>query len=269
MLKKRLSAALSLMLAVMVFMTFQMAFVQEASAASKKTKYVVTQSTFTAKYNNGETSKSTTKYTYFKTGLTKSAKSDDYASKFTRYKNGYIKTVKSYNGKGKLERTTLYTYKFNKKGLPVTEKTYEVKGSRKTLLGTTTNTYYGNGQIKKSVEKYGSSVFTITYNKKGDVKTIINKSKQYYSKESFTGRKYDKKGNPIKSVSTFYYKDGNDVYKSTTTQTYKNKYDKHNNLIKVTETSVRKDSTGTYTDKYTNTYKYKKVKVPKKYLKFF
>ena len=259
--------ALILTFALVISVPFA-AFTQKASAASKKTKYVVTQETRIAK-EEGENVTTVYNMQYYKNGLLK-ARIYKSGSKtvYIRNKKGYITTVNEYDSKGKLEDTWGYTYKYDKKGNAISQTDYYYDNGVKKIGSTTKFKNYKNGKIKKETYVDGDYSWIVTYNKKGDVTSEVDKGKTY----SYTYKykyKYDKKGNPVKVVRTYSGKDSEGSESSVTTTTYKYKYDKHKNVKKAVITKVYKSSNYTYTDTTTELYKYKKVKVPKKFLKFF
>ena len=90
--KKYVKRYLSLVLTFTLVFAIPFAFTQEASAASKKTKYVTTSNTITYKNSDGSIgSTSTTNITYFKNGLAKTITySDGSKTVYTRNKKGYI-----------------------------------------------------------------------------------------------------------------------------------------------------------------------------------
>ena len=195
------------------------AFTHKADAASRKTKYVVTSCTVTAKNGNGKLVNETETYTYYKNGLQKSI-TDAAGSKevYSYNKKGYVTKIRYYESKGSADKTSVYDMTFNKKG----------------------DLIFDSG-------KFSSESYTDSY--------------------SF---KYDDKGNPIQMISTYSWKNSDGSGTVVTTESYVYTYDKNNNVKKAIVTYTEKladGSTSTYTNIYT--YKYKKVKVPRKYLKFF
>ena len=268
--KKHVKRYLSLALTFALVLAIPFAFTQEASAASKTTKYVTTSNTITYKNSDGSIgSTSTTNITYFKNGLAKTITySDGSKTVYTRNKKGYITSGTSYDKNGKLDYAYSYKYEYNKKGLPV--KQYEYDQYNK-LAGTYTVSFYKNGKEKESVFTFadGNGVNSYKYNKKGDI-TFVKYTDKTYSSWSNYSYKYDKKGNPTKIVRTEEWVDGSDSGKATSVTTYKYKYDKKKNVKQSDSTEVYTSSDGkTRTSSRTVTYKYKKVKVAKKFLKFF
>lgn len=262
--KKQVKRYFALALTFALVFAIPFAFTQEASAASKKTKYVVTSETIT--YSSGTTY--TTKYTYFKNGLLKSRTSTTGSQMiYTRNKKGDITSYKMKTSGGENIYAS-YKYEYNKKGLPV--KQYEYSEYNK-LVSTYNNSFYKSGKQKESVETLsdGNSTLTYKYNKKGDP-TLIRYSSGGYVTQATYSYKYDKKGNPVKAVSVDDVIDGGATEKSTTTTTYKYKYDKKKNIKRADITEVTTYNDGkTRTSSRTITYKYKKVKVAKKLLRFF
>ncbi len=265
---KRITA-LALTFALAIAVPFA-AFTHEADAASRKTKYVVTSCTVTAKNGNGKLVNETETYTYYKNGLQKSI-TDAAGSKevYSYNRKGYVTKIRYYESKGKKPADIrTYKYKYNKKGLAVKASEY---GKNKKLLGKARLTYYKNG--RKKAQRYISadktSVYDMTFNKKGDL--IFDSGK--FIGESYTNSysfKYDDKGNPTQMISTYSWQNSDGSGTVVTTESYVYTYDKNNNVKKaiVTYTDKLADgSTSTYTSMYT--YKYKKVKVPKKYLRIF
>lgn len=259
--------ALAITFALIIAVPFT-AFTQEASAASKKTKYVVTSQTRTRTDENGKPVTETVKYQYDKNGLSKAVIYQDGDKRtYTRNKKGYVTTTKYYDTKGQLDSVTNYTYKYDKKGNAVQQTVINVNGGVKTVEGTYKMTNYKNGKVKKEVytSADGSISSTTTYNKKGDWTGWINKGTNYLYVDKFT-YKYDKKNNPVKCVDTYTMQESGETSSSAITTTYKYKYDKHKNITTAVITRIYSDGS---TDTETLTYKYKKVKVPKKFLKFF
>ena len=245
------------------------AFTHKADAASRKTKYVVTSCTVTSKNGNGKWVKDTEKYTYYKNGHQKSITDAEGKEVYSYNKKGYVTKIRYYESKGKKPADIrTYKYKYNKKGLAVKASEY---GKNKKLLGKARLTYYKNGRKKAQhyISADKTSVYDMTFNKKGDL--IFDSGK--FSSESYTDSysfKYDDKGNPMQMISTYSWKNSDGSGTVVTTESYVYTYDKNNNVKKAIVTYTEKladGSTSTYTNIYT--YKYKKVKVPRKYLKFF
>ena len=262
--KKQVKRYLSLVLMFALVFAIPFAFTQQASAASSKTKYVVTSMKSTDDVGKTQT----TKYTYFKNGLLKtSSYSDGSKAVFTRNKKGYQTKFKRYEN-GKLDQTLTYKYKYNKKGLATKQSVYD---SDKKLIGFYTVTYYKNGKVKQ--EKYSQVgdkyELTFKYNKKGDCTLIKTVDKTLSSVDKYT-YKYDKNGNPVKESSVTTWKDNTGSGQSTTNVTHKYTYDKHKNIKKDVASYTYDYGNGEKsTSKITRTYKYKKVKVASKYLHFF
>ncbi len=273
--KKAYRRLMSVMLIFTLVLAIPFAFTQEASAASKKTKYVITKETH--QYTeDGKKKTDVTTYTYNKKGLCTSVRYGKTKIKYTRNKKGYISTEKMYTTKGKLLRTYTYSYKYNKKGLATREKKYLLtttrKGKKKELKFDTDFTYHKNKRVKSAniTNRESYSYEFIRYDKKkGMTYDQVFWDDDEYFKETHK-LTYDKTGHVIKDVATNNYYLESDVFTTVTTKTYKNTYDKHKNVKKSIVTITVKDSDGdTSTSKEVYTYKYKKVKVPKKYLKFF
>jgi len=292
---------LAVMLSVFVAMGFMVPFTQTASAASKtKTFYVTTQTKTVYKNEDGSKETFLLKYKYNKNGLVTEAYSKGYVSdgsttKYTRNSAGIVKTAKTYDKDGKQIEERKGTIK---NGKVTKSRTYTFIDGKKKLAESSTFTYTKKGQIKKEVvthEDYGKSTYIYTYWPNGNTKKMICRSSDYKYVENF-----DKKGN-LTSTKTTY---GTGEYKTTTTATYKYKFNKKGYVTKEVVTEKMTDASGnttktvrTYTYKYTynkagyvkreesnytsktgdhtyksssvTTYKYKKVKVPKKYWKFF
>jgi len=260
--------ALILTFALVIAVPFT-AFTQKASAASKKTKYVVTQQTRIAKDEDGKEAATVTKMQYDKNGLLKTRiYSGGDKEVYTRNKKGYVTTVKEYDSTGKLIDTWGYTYKYDKKGNRIEQTRYYYEDNVKKTGSTYKYTNYKNGKVKKQTYVDGDYSWVITYNKKGDATSDVDKGKTYIDTNKYT-YKYDKKGNPVKEVRTYTGKDSDGTYSNVTTTTYKYTYDKHKNIKKAVITEVYKSGNNTSTETWTMLYKYKKVKVPKKFLKFF
>lgn len=295
---KALRRVLSIILSLAVFIVFPLSFTQEVQAASTKTFYVTTQYKNVTTSSNGSKSTSTSKQTYDKNGLRTSSlyssNSGDYSYEsktvYKHNKRGYISAVKVYDKDGKLTDNMSYSYKYNSKGLPVTQKTYRISSGNKTLVSTGTITYYTNGVTKKESSKDtdGGSVVT-TYYSSGvlksykytaadgsvSVQTFDKKGSQISYKsngysEVHSTMKYDKKGNLVKDVYTVTssYEGQETEYTVTETTTYT--YDSHKNVTKSVTKIVNTMPDGS-TDTSTRTYtaKYKAVKVAKKFWRFF
>lgn len=263
--KKHVNQILSLALTLALVLAIPFAFTQEVSAASKKTKYVVSSTTTTY----SDSTAYTTKYIYFKNGLTKSSTSSS-GSKiiYARNKKGDVTSFKFISSNAGNNSYSYYKYEYNKKGLPV--KQYEYDEHNK-LVATISASFYKNGKTKESVETLPESqtTFIYRYNKKGDPTFMKYSSGDSSTQSSYTYI-YDKKGNPIKRVQLLDATYQGEHEKETITTTYKYKYDKKKNIKKAVITEVRVMNDGkTITSSRTITYKYKKVKVAKKFLRFF
>ena len=287
---KRLSSVLSLVIAVAVFFTFQFAFVQEASAASKtKTVYQITSVKYSTTYSDGEKISGKSTFSYDKNGLCNKVVDDDVKVVYTRTKKGLVKEIKTYNNKGKVIQTRIntikngkisksklydgkytknkkpiyiYTYTYNSNGDP-TKIVYEDKANK--TKSTEMLKYYSKGKLKQTTYTESGSKDVTKYDKKGHV-TYSSYTNGGEKDEATYTYKFDKKGNvkeqKCKDTSTF----NGETYKSSQKTTYKNKYDKAGNLISVKENTY--DSDGKKISSSSTQYTYKKFKIAKKYVKY-
>ena len=294
--QKRLSGVLSIVLAAAVFFTFQLVFVQEASAASgTKTVYQPTKIVSTYKYDDEKPTTYTQKFTYDSHGLVKKSTDSGLSGvakvTYTRNKAGAVKKINYYNNKGKLFQTTTNTIK---NGNAVKSATYEVSSSgKKTLMYKSSNTYNSKGRITKSVgtdADGGKSTTTYTYYSNGKFKSMKTKADTYtseakfnkkgyetsysekekngnYSKSTYT-YKFNSKGDPISEIGKSTSKYGNEIFKSKDTTKTKYTYNKAGKKTKAVYTSVMKSDDYTSKSTYTLKYTYKKFKVAKKYQKY-
>ena len=259
---KSMSRFMSAVLAVMVFIAFSVPFTQIASAASKKTFYVQTKVTNVSTFD-GQTSKSKTTFKYNKNGLKISSKLSNGTKKtYKRNSKGLVKSWKLTNKKGKVISSGKAKIK---NGVVVSEKEYIVKKKKKTLNKTTSYAYSNGKQIRKEdVYTDGDKIIT-EYDSNGNIikETEILKVVTIVSKHNL---KTDEHGNVTSDVETVteMYNGQKQTNVITTNNVYT--YDKKGNVTKKVSTTT---SGGKVTFSSTSTYKYKKVKVPKKFWKFF
>ena len=160
--KRKVKSVLALLLTFALVLSVPFAFsTQEASAASKKAKKVtinvmksytynwkssdgsfgkyVARNTFNSK---GFITRNTARETYKEKG--KKTKTTRYQSVYKYNKKGFLKSYK-YTEKGKKKETM--SVKFNKKGLPVSAKSYQYKGKKKLLYSEATFTWSGDALV--------------------------------------------------------------------------------------------------------------------------
>ncbi len=301
--------ALTVLTAAVVLLGSFLAFTQPAKAATQYKYFYVMTKSVSEYTSDGMSYTTTEKNSYYDTGLLKKNEivcdgdfSEAFKNTYTRYKNGQVKTTKVYNLYW-IHPLQFYTKTTLEKGKPKKDiiYAYDNDGIRY-RYGTKTYTYK-SGKLSKTVQKgtdqYGTVMKeTITYYKNG------NPKKQVYTDSNTNGstksvREYDKNGYPVKHVYTDSYGTETYVYKNTYNKkgdptkivanlsytpavgsntsaysikfvtTYKYTY-KHGNIIKCVQTQKSTQDNGyTSTNKTTTKYSYKKVKVAKKYWKFF
>lgn len=274
----------SVVTALAVFAALPLAFTQNAYAASKeKTFYVPVSYDY---INDGYPSYSA-KYIYDDNGLLKEIKDTNGRRVFSRNSKGYLTGMAEYSDdydKGPVSKY-VFKYKFNKRGLPVTEKNYEQRKTKKILRSTRTFTYYANRNVKKMVLKRpdGKYYEIHKFRKNGTPKSSYYKSSypNYSGYESVTydkhgnmltyktgagsfrhHLKYDKRGNLIKDECT-------DLERVKRTETYKYTYDKHNNILKCVFKARGKGPGESYTENTVDKYTYEPVRSKKPYWHFF
>ena len=234
-------------------------------AASKTTSIYVLKSSASSSGDEGESGSWTSsyKYGYNKNGLVKKCDAKLSVYKYTYKNDRLIKLTdtpsEGYDSLGSEKNTYSYDKKGRiKKMVSVTKD----PDTGKTTTTTSTLSYDSKNRITKMMIKaegeYPLEVsYSYTYNSKGQLaEEVTDDGSVSVSYE------YDKKGNLEKSVY-FYKYDGGEL---TTNVTYKNTYDKKGNLVKAAKTYEYSDpSYSPYAE--TVIYKYRKITVPKKYIK--
>ena len=287
--KKYVLRYVSVLLAALVFVSFQFPFTQTAEAAGNtKSVYVITKisSSYKDYFGSGH---DTTVYTYYKNGLIKTRKTEDGKELYKRDSNGIVTSYTAYNSRGKKE-----SYKKNiiKDGKIVESRDYYyVKGKRKLGLivkytydeagrliheessgdaGPTRSTDYdAYGHVLTQITTQGDSSALVTHklqiDKHGNITKDVLKEKRTYSGDPKTYTEkateisrftYTRKGKIKKYV--YYTKGSKD--RTTVTCTY----NKAGRLTKIV--SISKNSDGT-SERQEEKFTYKKLKVSKKYLK--
>lgn len=210
-----------------------------AYAGSKTSVYVVSKVVIKYPADNV----STTTYSY-KNGLVKAEK----RTSKSEYGTSLFETKFAYTSKNVLKSssealdgsvTDTVSYKVNAKG-------QVVKSTTTGMRNTTKYTYDKKGQLVKYVDDYGTT--TCTYFSNGNLKSKIYKGKDSgKTKDVYT---YDKRGNYTKATLL--------TNSSKFVTTYKSTY-KHGRLVK----QVVKYPSPSGLQSRTAIYKYKKVSVPK------
>ena len=274
---------MSIVTALAVFAALPLASTQDAHAASKeKTFYGPVSYDY---INDGNPSYSA-KYIYDDNGLLKEIKDTNGRRVFSRNSKGYLTGMTLYSDK--YESPTgkyVFRYKFNKRGLPVTEKNYEQRKTKKILRFTRTFTYYANRNVKKMVLKWpdGKYYEIHKFRKNGTPKSSYYKS-SYPNYSGFESVTYDKHGNTLTyktGAGSFrhhlkYDKRGNlikdeytDLERVKWTETYRYTYDKHGNILKCVFKARGKGPGESYTQNTVDKYTYEQVRSKKPYGHFF
>ena len=269
MIKTKTKHLLALVIMLSLIAVTQLAFTQEATAASKKTKYVVTSNIIIYDTHTGDA----IKYKYYKNGLVKAIEYPEGRNyRYTYNKHGYVASETYYHGQYPSERMT-YKYQYNKKGLAVRKTAYyygyNSEQKKETLDYVADISNYKSGMMKREKRTYsGGGIVSYTYNTKGDITSLVQIDDSY-NEYTYTYQ-YDKKGNPLKVTKTSSSRSYGESSSDITYTIYKYKYDKHKNISKAHVTEYYMDGEHLpYKEECTIKYKYKKVKVPKKCLKSF